>query len=369
MKKTNVLQFICSTGFYGAERWVLALANNLDSDNFNTELAVTMEPEQNRLEVVNHFKGKSHEIPMKNRFDLSVVSRLSKLIKDNNIDIIHTHGYKSDILGLLAAKKAGIKSVATPHGFDGSESLKLWLFGELGDFCLRFYDRVVPLSEKLLAHAKKKGVPDAKLQLIQNGVDLKEVDAHLVNKKPSSSDIKKIGFIGQMIPRKNVSHILEIFDNISQAHNGIELILLGDGEVRKSLEEEASRLSSAKNIKFLGFRNDRLEILSQFDMFVMASSYEGIPRCLMEAMAMEVPVTAYDIPGIDKLITSKNTGLLAPLNDKDALTAHWETILFKKDIASSIGKKGREFVVSNFSAARMAKEYEHLFDQLLKSLD
>ena len=139
MRKINILQLICSTGFYGAERWVLALANNMNYEHFNCELAVTMEPEQETLEIVKQFKSTTHEIPMGSRFDLSVVRKLADVIDNNQIDIIHTHGYKSDILGLLAAKKAGIKCVATPHGFDGSDSLKMRLFGIVGDFSLRFF--------------------------------------------------------------------------------------------------------------------------------------------------------------------------------------------------------------------------------------
>lgn len=366
MKKINVLQFITSTGFYGAERWVLALANNLNNENYRCDLAVTMEPEQTTLDITQQFKGTTHEIPMKGRFDLSVVGKLAALIKQHKFDIIHTHGYKSDILGLLAAKKAGIKCIATPHGFDGSDSFKMKMFGEAGDFSLRFFDQVSPLSEKLMTHVLKKGVPESKVTLIKNGVDLKEVDQYL-NKTDQKGDKQKkqVGFIGQMIPRKNINHILNIFDKLWMKHNDVELIFLGDGELRNELESQAAKLPSAADIKFLGFRNDRLELLNKFDIFVMTSSYEGIPRCLMEAMAMKIPVAAYNIPGIDKLVTHEDTGLLAPLDDQEKLLEYWEKLLFDKEYAAGIAENGRNFVLENFSAARMAKEYEALFSSVL----
>ena len=366
MKKTNILQFICSTGFYGAERWVLALANNLNHERFRCDLAVTMEPEQKKLDITQQFPGITYEIPMKSRLDISVVGRLATIIKEKKIDIIHTHGYKSDILGLLAAKKTGIKCIATPHGFDGSGSLKLKLFGEAGDFSLRFFNQVSPLSEKLTTHVLKKGVPKNKVTLIKNGVDLKEVDKQLNKQKQiNSQSIKKVGFIGQMIPRKNIKHILDIYNRLWIKHKNIELILLGDGELREELESYASTLPSSSNIKFLGFRNDRLELLHNFDLFVMTSSYEGIPRCLMEAMAMKIPVAAYNIPGIDKLVSHEKTGLLAPLDDQNKLTEYWEKLLFDQEYANKISAEGRSFVLENFSAARMAKEYEELFKSVL----
>ena len=81
------------------------------------------------------------------------------------------------------------------------------------------------------------------------------------------------------------------------------------------MEKLALTLPSAESIHFLGFRNDRLELLSQFDLFVMASSDEGIPRCLMEAIAMDIPVAAYNISGIDQLVMHEKTGLLAKYGD------------------------------------------------------
>ena len=102
----KILQFICSTGFYGAERWVLALSKHMPS-SVTSELAVTLEPGTEDLELVKQFQpiGKTHHVPMHGRFDLGAVKKLAALIKDNNIDIIHTHGYKSDILGLWRLKK------------------------------------------------------------------------------------------------------------------------------------------------------------------------------------------------------------------------------------------------------------------------
>ena len=364
MKKLKVLQFICSTGFYGAERWVLALTNNIDGNKVQSELAVTKETAQQDIEILHHFNGKAFTLPMKGRFDVSVISRLTKLISERNINIIHTHGYKSDILGFIAAKKSGIKCVSTLHGFENSMKLKLRIYVSLGCFCLKFFNKVVPLSKELMEEVIRAGVSRSKITYIQNGVDLTEVDEVLNTHRNShkhNGEKLQIGFIGQMIARKNIADILDIFDKLWQKNSNIRLVLLGDGEKRTELERYATSLSSSVDIEFLGYRNDRLSRLQKFDLFVMTSTYEGIPRCLMEAMAMKIPVAAYDMPGINQLISHEDTGLLAPLGDKDLLAKHWEKLLFDSQYADKIASRGREFVLNNFSAKRMAQEYTDLF--------
>jgi len=367
-KKINVLQFICSTGFYGAERWILALAKHLNKDNIRCDLAVTLEENSQDLELVKHYKekcGDTFEIPMSGRFDLKVIDRLVKLIKDRDIDIIHTHGYKSDILGVWAAKKAGIKSIVTPHGFENAKDIKLRTFIWLGCKSMKFADKVVPLSKQLCQDSLRHGVKENSLVYIQNGVDLSEVEEQRIKPLSRDDNEKRIGFVGQMISRKNIFDILDIFDELQSKHKNLKLVLLGDGEQRPELEEYAKKRVNHENIEFLGFRDDRLELLQGFDLFVMTSTLEGIPRCLMEATAMGIPVAAYDIAGIDQLITHEKSGLLAKLGDKKTLSQYWERLLFNKDEATIFADNAREFVNYHYSAQRMANEYTDLFEKMV----
>ena len=363
----KVLQFICSTGFYGAERWVLALSKHLP-DSVSSELVVTLEPGTEELELVKQFKaiGKTHHIPMQGRFDLRAVSKLADLIQEQDIDIIHTHGYKSDILGVMAARKAGIPCVVTPHGFENAADLKLRLFIWLGCQSMRFADKVVPLSKQLMSDVEKFNISPDKLEYIQNGVDLSEVEAVRQTKTDKPKEKKTIGFVGQMISRKNIKAILDCFESLYKKRQDIELVLLGDGEDRPSLEAYSKTLASASDIHFLGFRNDRLQLLRDFDLFVMTSTLEGIPRCLMEACAMEIPVSAYDIAGIDQLITHNESGLLAPLHNSKQLEKTWERLLDDKALATPLAQNSKSFVEANFSAKRMADEYLELFKGILK---
>ena len=371
MDKIRVLQFITPAGFYCAERWVIALANNIDSERVVCDLAVTRESATQDLSVATHYPkdvGDVHYLDMNGRFDFRVVTQLVEVIRKRKIGVIHTHGYKSDIIGLLAARKAGIKCVSTPHGFSGKVSFKLAMFIRVGTFMLRYFDKVAPLSEELVSDMARFNVPASRVQFIRNGVDLKEIDSFLANETENQSTRSKkrsLGYIGQMIPRKCLADLILMFDMLWQRDNQLCLKLIGDGVQRAELEALARSLPCAGSVEFLGFRDDRLSLLREFDIFVMTSSLEGIPRCIMEAMAVRVPVVAYDIPGVDKLVEHGKTGLLAPFGSKAELAQCCQNMLSDPQLAASLAENSRQKIDQFYSAKRMAAEYEELFRSLI----
>lgn len=373
MSGLRILQFITPNGFYGAERWVLALANNLSEQVDCCDLAVTREHENQDLSIADLYpraRGEVHTLTMNGRFDWRVVKQLTELIKRQRIDVIHTHGYKSDIIGCLAAKKAGIKIVCTPHGFSERAGLKLQIYMKLGLMALRRVDAVAPLSPELLIDMQRLNVPKEVVHFIENGVDLTELEPY---RKPIGQgnvallDSPHIGYVGQLIPRKGVRGMLTMFEKLRHRYPKAQLTLVGDGEERAELEAYAKTLKSREHIHFAGFRSDRLALVKDFDVFVMTSSLEGIPRCLMEAMAIGTPVVAYDIPGVNELVHEADTGLLAPLGDTDGLARQVIRLCEQPELRQQIILSGRERVDQRFSAKRMATEYEQLFAQLLTS--
>ncbi len=367
----NVLQFICPTGFYGAEMWILALAKNLNPEEVHCRLAITLESQDQNLELFHRFQAlnlPADRFEMKGRFDVKVIGQLCRFIQDEKIDIIHTHGYKSDILGLIAAKKTGIKSISTPHGFENSSDKKLQLFIRMGCYSLKYFDRVSPLSKALAADMLKIKVPPKKIRMILNGVDLKEAEIELDTQNPllyPDLKAKKIAYVGQMASRKNIRDLIKTFDLLYQNHPDTCLFLIGEGDQKAELEAYAQSLPSSRNITFLGYRADRLKILKEIDLFCMTSSLEGIPRCMMEAMAMGVPVAAYNIPGVDQLIVHEKTGLLADFGDHKTLTQCWERLLYDETFSKKIAQNGRQHILEHFSAQKMAQTYATLYQEML----
>lgn len=369
----RVLQLICPTGFYGAERWILALARNTEPSDAVHMLAVTRERGDPRAELADAFAehgGEVFEIDMAGRFDVRAIGRLAALIKAQGVDVVHTHGYKSDLLGVLAAVRAGVASVCTPHGFENTKDLKLRAFIALGCRSFRFFDRVAPLSETLCNDVARYGVPADRIRYIGNGVDLRPMASIREERDGAVDSVESappntLGFVGQLISRKNIDGMLDVFARIVKVRPETQLHLIGDGEERERLEALVSQHPWANQVQFLGYVDNPLQLMAGFDVFIMTSRLEGIPRCLMEAMALDVPIAAYEIPGVDQLIENNTTGLLAPMDAADTLAEACCRLLDDAVLRASIVDKARMTVERDFSAARMSAEYAALYDDVL----
>ncbi|MEM7293357.1 MAG: glycosyltransferase family 4 protein [Pseudomonadota bacterium] len=362
----RVLQIISPTGFYGAERWVMALANNLDS-RVRCDLAVLGEDDRSfGLFDTYPRAGSVTEFKLASSFDLSIVSKLVDFARDHDIALLHSHGYKSDIITALVALRSRIPIVSTPHGFGEVTDKKLRLYHWLGKVFLRSFDRVVPLSPKLLEDLQPY-VAANKLSLISNGVDLKDIDASVAAAPKRVDQRPTLGFVGRLDQGKQVDQIIRVFAQLKHNFPDARLCLIGEGPLRGRLEHLATDLGCNDAIEFLGFRSDRIELMLDFDVFVLASESEGIPRSLMEAHATRTAVVAYDIPGVDLVVDHGESGLLAPLNDVDALRAHCERLLGDACLRQSLAGAGRAKVEREYSAAAMAQQYTELYAGILES--
>lgn len=375
LQKIRILHFICPAGLFGAERWILALAKNyINNPEVDCRLAVSSETQNQNISVYEKYREfglHAYKVSMKGRFDPNGIWSLKKLIEREGIDIIHTHGYKSDIFGLIAAKLTRKKIVATSHGFENVKDLKLQFFIKLGGIALRYCDAVSPLSAELTNDIARIKVKPEKIHLIINGVDLDEVETFRSAQNEPAKEFQRkekiIGYIGQLASRKNIATLIDAFDLLYKVRKDVRLLLIGDGPLRNDLEQKAKLLESGSHIEFLGYRDDRLQFVKHMDIFCMTSSLEGIPRCMMEAMAMGRPAVAFQIPGIDKLIIDKETGLLATYGDIEALVKSWQIILSDQEFAAKVGMAGRRHILEHFSARRMADEYAVLYKKMLTS--
>ena len=256
------------------------------------------------------------------------------------------------------------KIISTPHGWSKEPDIKLLCYEMLNRAIFPFFDAIMPLSDELYSSLKRIPGVRNKLRLIRNGVDISEIDS--VNEIAAEISALKeegefiIGYIGQLIKRKGLDILLGAVAQLPKRINW-HLMIIGEGAQEKQLKALARSLKLEARVQFLGFRADRIALLKGFDVFVLPSRLEGIPRCLMEAMAAGVPIIATNIPGCADLVINQETGLLSPVDDIETLTKRIKEMTDNKLLRDSLTRAAREFVEQNFSAERMAREYEVLY--------
>lgn len=365
----RVLQLGGPMGLFGAERWILALSRYLPADQVQTFVGAIQdvpglgEPplcvEARRLGLATV----TFDAPGK--LSRAAVPMLREFIGRQRIDVLHTHGYKTDILGVLATRGTGCRLLSTPHGWSVGAGFKVQLYEALDRLSFAWCDRIAPLSEDLMAGLQRLPWAAKRSQLIRNGVDLGEVTASDAV-ADEVAQIRRagcavVGYIGQLIARKRLDTLVAA---IATLGTDVHLVLVGDGDARDALRDQAQALGVGDRVHFAGFRADRLDWLRGFDLFAMPSSLEGIPRCLMESMAARVPIVASDIEGNRALVVPGETGLLFPVGDVPALAAALGRLLGDRDLCRRMAESAFVRVNETFSAERMAREYLALYREM-----
>lgn len=348
----KVAHFITPGGFYGAERWILALMNHLDKSK-----NILVCPSSANLTIIKEAKKLgifTRVLKVRGNYAIfDSVKKLLTLLKKEKIDILHTHGYKSDIIGYFAARKIGIKIISTPHGWSFNAGLKLKIYEFLDQIFLGFFDLVVPLSNDL--KKSLKFVRKSKIKLVNNFIDLDTLP------NPKKGNLKLITYIGQLIERKRVQDLVIALKYLDDT---IKLQIIGNGPKRKELENLTKKLELSHRVNFLGFRKDRLNLLNKSGIFVLPSLLEGVPRAMMEAIAMGKFVIGTNIPGTIDLIKHKKIGLLVSIKSPKKIATAINWVLKNKKQVEKIVEKGRWLVEKEFSAKTSSDKYKKLYEKM-----
>lgn len=368
-QKIRVLQLGSPTGLYGAERWILALINNINKIEIEIIVAVILDDPNLNADICKEAEkiGVSTKVfKAYGKINWSAIRQLREYIIETKIDILHTHGYKTDIIGFLAARGTHCKLVTTPHGWSKNAGFKLKIYEAMDRLIFCFFDAIVPLSEEIYNGLKYIPCLRKKLHLILNGVDIIDI-ASVSDIADEIADWKVhghfvVGYIGQLIYRKGLDVLLKALSKVDSRE--WRFAITGDGPEKPELVKLVHKLKLERQVRFFGFRKDRISFLRGFDVFVLPSRLEGVPRCIMEAMAANVPVIASDIPGCRDLIRQDHTGLLFKQDDVDELCRTISNLITDDDLRSYLATNAKKMVENNWSASAMAERYYKLFNEL-----
>lgn len=365
----KVLEMGSPHGLYGAERWILALMKYLDRKKIHPWVAVIRDDPHLPASLCLESEKRgylTHVFECSGRYNRKAVALVRRFILTHGIDILHTHGYKTDLIGLLAVRGTRCKIVTTPHGWTKQPDPMLWLYEMFDRLIFPFFDAVVPLSDSLNSGLCRIPGLNGKLQVIRNGVDISEIEGitgvsdELMEWKRQGAFV--IGYIGRLTVGKGLDVLLQAL--VQSGRQNWRVAIFGEGEQLGELISLVKRLRIDSQVKFFGYREDRISFLKCFDVFVLPSRSEGIPRCVMEAMSARIPVIASNIQGCRYLVDHLKTGLLFQTDNEKELVDAICRIEDEPGLRSSLRETAFDSIQATYSAARMAYEYEVLFYRL-----
>jgi glycosyltransferase involved in cell wall biosynthesis/dTDP-4-amino-4,6-dideoxygalactose transaminase len=377
VEKDKICHLISSSGLFGAEKVMLNIAEASNANGHRSwviGLRNTQNPHEEVIEEAKKRNIPTQAIESRGRFDFSAVNRLTQFIKENNIGILHTHNYKANFIGLLAAKRAKIPIVATLHGYIGN-GRKLRFYETLDRFILRYFNKVILVDDGLKKWFKNGSV---KYEVINNGIKIDGTQRHpstaLGAGKITRSQVKTklgidendlvIGTVGRLSEEKGHKYLIEAFAKLAKEFPDIRLLIVGDGELRKELEKLSETLGLKEKVTFVGFQEDVAQYYALMDIYVSPSLVEHFPMSILEAMSFGKAVVATDVGGTSKLI-KKNAGILIkPASSEEIYTALLK-LINAVELRKALGESARRFVKENFSLEKMLCSYRKVYKDVL----
>lgn len=280
-------------------------------------------------------------------------------------DLLHTHGYRTDVVDGWTAARQGIPVISTVHGFTRGGG-KNRLYEHLQKLALRQFDRVVAVSRPLANELIESGVPRTRVRLIPNAWSrsaalLARADARR-KLGMGTSDRLLVGWVGRLSVEKGPDVLLDALPALRG--EGLLVAYVGDGPDRPALEERARRLGVSPLVQWAGAVRDAATLYSAFDAFVLSSRTEGTPMVLFEAMDAGVPIVATTVGGVPDVV-SESEALLVPAEDPAALSRALRTLLRDPASARERARSARQRLTDRYSADAWLDRYDECYRSVL----
>lgn len=310
---------------------------------------------------------------------------LTQVMRKQKYDLVHVHTPIASVLGRVAAKFAGIPRVVyTAHGFyfhDNMTPAKYRFFHTIEKVAGTLTDLILTQSEEDLKTAEKtKLCPANKLRYLGNGVDLSRFQrSHLKPEQQQQlkQDLKIsdaanpiIGMTGRITEEKGYLELIEAIALLSSQFPQIHLVVIG-GQLSSERDAFQTQLQNLIDIKhldtkvtFTGFRSDIPELLGLLDLFVLPSYREGLPRSILEAMAMELPVVTTDIRGCREAVENNQTGLIVSPKNPQQLAAAIRKICQDQNLQTKLGQSGLKRVREKFDEQLVFERLHSAYQEL-----
>jgi glycosyltransferase involved in cell wall biosynthesis len=310
----------------------------------------------------------------------AIVGRLKRLLAAQRPRLVQTFLFHANIVGRVAARRAGVPCVVSGLRVAEPRRWHLWL----DRLTQRKVDRYVCVSQSVAEHARLRGrLPPEKLVVIPNGIDVgryrvrenRAIPFPFQGDNPIFADTKigtvpaagrrVVTFVGRLDRQKGLPWLIETAPKWLAQVADCDLLLVGEGPLRAALQQQCQRLGIADRVYFAGFRTDVPEILAVSDLLVLPSAWEGMPNVVLEAMAAGLTVVATRVEGVGELLGPLADAQSVRYGDTKALVEKVVGFMRNRQQAARIGAENRRRAEAEFSISRMVHAYEDLWESLL----
>lgn len=321
--------------------------------------------------------GKRKDLLDINNINYSIIESLSKKsllncikasikiyreIKGFNPQIIHTSSVFTTILAKLTVmiynilEKENIKVILTLHGGPNKNIEKD--AASILNFCC---DKIIALSYNSKKALQLNGVPEQKISVVYNGIKthnisdskLKEVDPELVY----------IVSCGRLTEQKGYTYLLKALKVVLEHNKGFKMLILGEGELRYSLEKEADELGLKDFVEFLGFKENSEAYIQAADIFVLPSLWEQFPISILEAMSYGKAIIASNVNGVEEQLV--DTGILVPPKDINCLATALNSLIINYEERQRLGREAKKRYNDEFTLNKMGNMTFEVYQELI----
>lgn len=360
MKRLKVLHMVLDLGPGGVERFVTDLLLNYDKNNFEMVLIClrsktyyTFEAELENAGVSVFYLNKS-----KGNYSISILMKIIKIVRDFKPDVIHSHTFmmKYALLPMIIKKvTVRIHTVHVPAPMEINS--KIWF--KIQDIAYKKF-RCIPVAVSNAVRDTVEELHNLKnILVIYNGINLE----NFKNGCKKDKKYMQLIHIGRFASYKNHELLIDTFNILCKSYTNIKLVLVGQGELLNVIQDKVIKSGIADKVEFIETSDNIPELLSNSDIFVFSSKYEGFGLVIAEAMACELPIVSTKVGGVVEMVKDGINGFLVDGNDTEAFANAVAQILENSKLRKKMSRESSK-IASQFDLKNTVNEYEKLYSNL-----
>ena len=382
--KIRVLHIITRLVRGGADENTIHNIRGLDSNIYDVDLLVGGESDLQLLADltdINYYVLAELKRDVNPWADFVGFFKLVNFIKRKKYSIVHTHTAKAGILGRIAGKLGGAPIIVhTLHGITFHDFMNPIV--KKGYIILEritgyFTDYFITVGEDLKNKYLDQRIGRSnQYETIYSGFPIdKFIESCHVTDSIKRDELKKlsvssgdvfIGTVTRLEPRKGHTYLFQAATKIVKQHPNVKFLIIGEGPYREQLEIEVRNLNLQNNVVFVGYREDVGRIISFFDIFVLTSLWEGLPRVLVQAALAEKPIVTFEVEGAWEVVKDGVNGYIVPSKNVEKLSDRLFVLLSDLEKAKTMGVQGRKIVNNNWDVSVMVKNTSLVYERLLQ---